>query len=67
VALEAGSDPARVRRIAGQFRAMVLMPSTITVRVLTREVTPEGPVIRFEVLNAAGKLAVQHGLIGLWS
>ena len=66
VALEAGSDPARVRRIAGRFRAMVLMPSTITVRVLTREVTPEGPVVRFEVLNAAGKLAVQHGLMGLW-
>jgi acyl dehydratase len=67
LALEAGSDPARVRRIAGRFRAMVLMPSTITVRVLTREVTPEGPVVRFEVLNAAGKLAVQHGLMGLWA
>jgi len=65
LALEAGSDPTRVRRIAGRFRAMVLMPSTITVRVLTREVTPEGPVVRFEVLNAAGKLAVQHGLMGL--
>ena len=44
---------------------MVLMPSTITVRVLTREATPEGPVVRFEVLNAEGKPAVQHGLMGL--
>lgn len=67
LALEAGSDPTRVRRIAGRFRAMVLMPSTITVRVLTREVMSEGSVIRFEVLNAAGKLAVQHGLMGLWA
>ncbi len=65
LALEAGNDPARVWRIAGRFSAMVLMPSTITVRVLTREATPEGPVVRFEVLNAAGKLAVQHGLMGL--
>ena len=44
---------------------MVLMPSTITVRVLTRETTPEGPVVRFEVLNTEGKPAVQHGLLGL--
>jgi acyl dehydratase len=65
LALEAGSDPSRVRRIAGRFSAMVLMPSTITVRVLTREATPEGPAVRFEVLNAEGKPAVQHGLMGL--
>src|SRR5438445_11603187 len=65
LALEAENDPTRVRRIAGRFSAMVLMPSTITVRVLTRETTPEGPVVRFEVLNTEGKPAVQHGLLGL--
>src|SRR5712692_524920 len=45
LAREAGSDPARVRRVAGRFSAMVLMPSTITVRVLIREATPEGPEV----------------------
>lgn len=64
LALEAGNDPSCVRRVAGRFSAVVLMPSTITVRVLAREVTPDGPVVRFEVLNAQGKPAVQDGLIG---
>jgi acyl dehydratase len=63
--LETGNEPDRVRRIAGRFSAMVLMPSEITVRILLREPSPEGDVIRFEVLNAEGKLAVQNGLIGL--
>jgi len=65
LALEAENDPSRVRRIAGRFSAMVLMPSTITVRILTSGATPEGPVVRFEVLNAEGKPAVQHGLMRL--
>jgi hypothetical protein len=25
------------------------------------------PLVRFEVLNAEGKLAVQHGLMGSWA
>jgi acyl dehydratase len=63
--LEAGNEPERVRRIAGRFSAMVLMPSTITVRILAREPSPDGDIVRFEVRNAEGKLAVQNGLIGL--
>lgn len=63
--LEADNKPERVRRIAGRFSAMVLMPSDITVRVLAREDDADGDVVRFEVLNAEGKLAVQNGLVGL--
>src|SRR5262245_37007969 len=63
--VEAGNNPARVRRVAGRFSAMVLMPSEITVRVLAREPTPDGDIVRFDVLNAEGKLAVQNGLIAL--
>src|SRR5207248_1855166 len=37
VAAEANGDPARVRRIAGRFAAMVLMPSEIKLRILARQ------------------------------
>ena len=63
--LEADNEPESVRRIAGRFSAMVLMPSDITVRVLSREKTGDGDVVRFEVRNAEGQLAVQNGLLGL--
>lgn len=63
--LEAGNEPERVSRIAGRFSAMVLMPSEIVVRILSRESTRDGDVVRFEVRNAEGKLAVQNGLVGL--
>jgi hypothetical protein len=41
------------------------MPSEITVRVLSREKAADGDIVRFDVLNAEGKFAVQNGLIGL--
>jgi acyl dehydratase len=63
--LEAKNEPERVCRIAGRFSAMVLMPSEITVRVLSREKAAAGEIVRFDVLNAEGKFAVQNGLIGL--
>jgi acyl dehydratase len=63
--LEVENEPERVCRIAGRFSAMVLMPSEITVRVLARENTAKGDIVRFDVLNAEGKPAVQNGLIGL--
>jgi acyl dehydratase len=53
----AGGDPTRVRRIRGRFNAMVLMPSTITVRRLGDA--------RFDVLTDAGAPAVAHGHIEL--
>lgn len=65
VRLEADDDPRRVRRVAGRFNAMVLMPSEIIVRVLFREKTTEGDLIHFEALNAEGKPAVRGGLMEL--
>ncbi len=62
---EADNRPEFVRRVAGRFSAMVLMPSEITVRILAREASPDGDVIRFEVRTAEGKLAVSNGLVGL--
>jgi acyl dehydratase len=63
--IAANNDPQRVRRVAGRFNAMVLMPSEITVRVLSREASPEGEAVRFEVANAGGGAAVRDGLITL--
>jgi acyl dehydratase len=65
VRIEANNEPEWVRRVAGRFNAMVLMPSQITVHVLSREVTPEGDVIRFDVRNAEGAPAVGDGLVVL--
>ena len=62
--LEAGNEPRRVRRVAGRFSAMVLMPSEVTVRILARQTTREGDLVRFEVRNAEGGLAVSSGLVG---
>ncbi len=58
---EAGRDPARIERVAARFGAMVMMPSTLTVRVLARE----GAVVFFEVLSGEGRLAIQDGMIVL--
>ncbi len=65
VRITANNDPQRVRRVAGRFSAMVLMPSEITVRVLSCEATPEGDVVRFEVCTAEGGPAVRDGLVAL--
>ncbi|MCP3853767.1 MAG: hypothetical protein GY745_19550 [Actinomycetia bacterium] len=56
----ADGDPARIRRICGRFRAMVLMPSTIRVRV--GEGSADGRV-RYEVINAEGDRAIDQGVI----
>jgi len=63
--VEAGDEPRRVWRVAGRFSAMVLMPSEVTVRILARQTTREGDLVRFEVRNAEGGLAVSNGLVGL--
>ncbi|HAE54350.1 MAG TPA: hypothetical protein DEB59_05385 [Acidimicrobiaceae bacterium] len=63
IATLAKGNPERVRRIRGRMASMVLMPSTITVRVL--DVTPvDGQdVARFEVLTEDGKPAINQGLV----
>ena len=65
VKLEANNEPSRVRRITGRFNAMVLMPSEITVRILSREKSTDGDVVCFEVRNAEGAPAVRDGVIVL--
>jgi acyl dehydratase len=61
--LEANNDPKQVRRVAGRFNAMVRLPSEITVRILTRQATAQGDVVRFEVRNIEGEPAVRDGLV----
>lgn len=67
VRLEADNTPERVSRIAGRFNAMVLMPSEITVRILSRQSTAGGDVVAFEVRNAEGGPAVRDGVVVLRS
>ncbi len=67
VTAEAGGDPERVARIYGRFGAMVLMPSEITVRIMTREKTTRGNAVFFETLSAEGGRAIRDGVVLLRS
>jgi acyl dehydratase len=60
---EAGGDPSRVARIAGRFSGMVLMPSDITVRTLSREPHDGGAIVHFDVLTQSGEPAISNGAI----
>jgi acyl dehydratase len=55
------NDPTRVERIAGRFAAMVMMPSTLTVR----SARLNGSGVHFEVLNANGERAIREGYVGM--
>jgi acyl dehydratase len=62
----ADDRPELVRRVAGRFAAMVLLPSTISVRMWDANSTADGRrTVPFEVLNAEGDAAVKDGLIVL--
>ena len=63
VAVEAGYDPERVRRVHGRFAAMVLMPSLVTVRINSRTPSSGGEAISFDVLNADGGRAIRDGMV----
>ena len=67
IALEADNQPERVKRIACRFGAMVLMPSEMTVRILSRKATSEGDAVHFEVRAEDGGPAVRDGLVVLHS
>lgn len=54
----AGSDGRRLKRLSGRFSAMIVPGETITVR---HAASGEPGVIRFEVLNAAGRPAISQG------
>jgi acyl dehydratase len=62
---EAGRDPARIERVAARFGAMVIMPSTLTVRVLARDDSGPQPVVFFETLSGQGRLAIRDGMVVL--
>ncbi|MFN0093018.1 MAG: MaoC/PaaZ C-terminal domain-containing protein [Acidimicrobiales bacterium] len=60
-----GGDPALVRRVSARFTAMVLMPSTITVRLYDRVEAGDGVGVPFEVLTENGERAISAGFVGL--
>ena len=66
VATEAEDRPELVRRIRGRFRSMVLMPSTITVRIVDRTSLGDGrDAVRFDVQTEQGGPAIDNGLVVL--
>ncbi|MGH1487782.1 MAG: MaoC/PaaZ C-terminal domain-containing protein [Acidimicrobiales bacterium] len=63
VANRADGQPELVRRLSCRFKAMVLLPSTITIRVWQANPTGQDTsTVPFEVLNEQGEPAVQNGL-----
>jgi acyl dehydratase len=62
VELRAATDPARVRRIRARFGAMVSMPSEIRVCISTAVSAAAGDIVRFEVRDAEGDLAIGDGV-----
>jgi acyl dehydratase len=64
---EAAGDPSRIARITGRFSGMVLMPSDITVRTLSRESFNGADLVHFDVLTQDGEPAISNGAILLRS
>ena len=66
VAAEADNDPTSVRRIICRFRAMVLMPSTITIRILDRRSLGNGSdAVQYDVRTVDGTAAIDGGVVVL--
>jgi acyl dehydratase len=66
VARAAGGEPSAVRRIVGRFSAMVLMPSTIVVRLFAEVGVGDGTTaVPFEVLTEGGAPAVSRAAVVL--
>ena len=64
VGRELGGDGERVRRVAGQYRALVVPGRPLLVRCLERREGPAGAVsLRFEALNDAGDRAIAGGVV----
>ncbi len=56
--------PELVRRIVGRFAAMVLLPSTITIRIWPAQPAEDGlAVVPFDVVNDRGHAAVNDGFV----
>jgi len=66
VRVAADGDPRRVTRIAGRFGAMVVPPTTITIRVHGSVTTPAGAEqVTFTVATDDDELAVRDGVVVL--
>ena len=64
VGRELGGDGSRVRRVAGQYRALVVPGRPLLVRCLERREGPDGVLtVRFEALNDAGERAIAGGVV----
>ena len=55
----------RVKRIAGRFAAMVIMPSQIALRICGRGHAGDEERIFFEVINDKSAAAIRNGLVVL--
>ncbi len=58
-----GSDPSRVQRLGGEFRAIVPLPSEIRVLIEKQTVAGGRTLIRFRTLNGKGEDAVRNGFV----
>jgi len=58
---EAEADPARLKRLAGRFTAMVRPGQEIRVQLLGRQADDRGRDLFFSVLNAQGQKAISDG------
>jgi len=57
-------DPKQLRRVCGQYRAMVLPNSTINIRVATKELLADNStLIKYDVLTELGDKAIEKGVI----
>lgn len=59
----AGGRPELIRRVTCRFAAMVLLPSTMTVRIWQPVERAGQTAVPFEVLNAQGAPAVKDGVV----
>ena len=61
----ADGNPERVRRIRGRMASMVLMPSTINVKVIDCTTIEGQDIVRFQVVTTEGRPAIDQGLLFL--
>lgn len=65
VELQADGDPTQVRRVAGAFRGMVLMPSDLELRIYPGTPMSGTREIPFEILNVDGRPAISNAVVVL--
>ena len=58
-----GGDAARITRLCGQLRAMVLMDTTIAVEALAEEVVDGEKRVLFRTVTEDGQPAIRNGIV----